>query len=375
MLYNEIMKNLTILAGVAVALVPAVSLAAYLSAGTSVVLPPAPAGGANAYLAGGTVDAANAVNGDLLAAGGTIIVSSKVQGDIMAAGGTVNILDASAEDVRVAGGNVTIGGIFKGEVMAVGGQITVTPDTTIAKDSYIAGGALIFMGSENGALTFMGGNLRIDGTVNGNLIVKKANKVTIGSQAIIKGNFEYSAPVPVVIEQGGQVFGQTTFHKTMPPTGSTSIITLGLIVKFFTILATAYLLWYLRRKDMIAVVQDTHERFWKNLFHGFACLVLVPVAVIILFVTIVGFIPAIVALFIYIALLFLATPVAMVVATSALMGLVKQSRTELAWYHILLGGVVLTLVCIIPFVGWIICFVIYLASLGGLFNVLKTKFQ
>lgn len=375
------MKTLTILAGVAVTLVPAISLAAYVSAGASVVLPPAPAGGANAYLVGGIVNAENQVNGDLLAAGGTVIITSKAQGDIMAAGGTVNILGASAQDVRVAGGNVTVGGNFTGELMAAGGSVTVTPQTTIAKDSYIVGGTLNFLGFESGALTLAGSDIRIDGTVNGNVIVNKANKVTIGSLAVVRGGLEYSAPVPVVIEQGGQVLGQTTFHKIETPAQSNagfvfaSFITILAIVKFLAALTAAYLLWYLRRKDMIAVIEDMCERFWKNLLYGFAFLVLVPVAAIILFVTVIGSIPAIVALLVYAALLVLATPVALLVATSGLLQLFKRNKTALTWYLILIGSLIFSLVSIIPFVGWIICLIIYLVSLGGLFSVLKTKFQ
>lgn len=376
------MKTLTILMGVAVALVPAVSFAAYVSAGPSVVLPPAPAGGANAYLAGGTVSAENQVSGDLLAAGGTIIVSSKVQGDIMVAGGTVNVLGASAQDIRVAGGNVTVGGNFTGELMAVGGQVTVVPQTTIAKDSYLAGGTIMFLGSENGALTIAGGDIRIDGTVNGNVTVEKANKLTIGSLAVVKGSLEYSSPVPVVIEQGGQVLGKTTFHQITPPTNNAngvwaiaSIITIWALVKFFIVLTAAYLLWYLRRKEMATVVEDMCGRFWRNLLHGFGFLFLVPIAAIILFITVIGSIPAILALLIYAAALILAAPVATIAATSVMMQLFKKSKTNLAWYHILLGSFVFALISIIPFIGWVICLIVYLASLGGLLNVLAAKFQ
>jgi cytoskeletal protein CcmA (bactofilin family) len=375
------MKTLTVLAGIAATILPAVSLAAYVSAGQSVVLPGAPAGSANAYLVGGTVNAANAVNGDLLAAGGTIIISSNVQQDIMAAGGTVSILGAMAEDVRVAGGNLTIGGKFSGELMAAGGQITVTPDTTIAKDSYVGGGTINFLGTENGALIISGGNIRIDGTVNGNLTINRASKVTLGSRAIVKGNFEYSAPQEAVIEGGGKVLGQTNFHKTEPRAAQwrggralAGFVTLWAFAKFLIVLTAAYLLWYLRRRDMVAAIEAVRTHFWKKLLRGFGFLVLAPVAAVILFVTIIGAIPGGVLLLAYIAMLVLASPIAMLVATSILAALLKKSRTELAWYHILLGAAIFSLISLVPFIGWIVCLVVYLISLGALAGILKAKF-
>jgi hypothetical protein len=372
------LSRAVVVAGFAVAVVPMLSFAAYLQAGSNVFVTPTDAPTGNAYVAGGNVEVMNPVGGDLLAAGGTVSVSGKVGQDIMVAGGTVNIVSASAQDVRVVGGNITIGGKFTGELAVAGGQITVLPETTIANDSYVGGGTVNFGGNEAGNLTIAGGAVRIDGVVAGNLTITKAKQVTIGSHAVIKKNFEYTAATQAVMEQGAQVTGQTVFHQAAPPAprngalwAFAGIVTAWFFIKFIVALTAAYLLWYLRKKDMQSILEAVQTSFWRELLRGFSFMVLIPIAVIIAFVTIIGAIPALVALLVYIAVLVLASPIAFIFTAS----LFKKNSMEIAWYHILLGALVFCIVGIIPFVGWIACFVVYLVSLGGLVNVFKLKFR
>lgn len=376
------MKKILTWAGVAVGcaavVVPTLSLAAYMRGGSNVFLTPADAPAGNVYVAGASVDVTAPVGGDLLAAGGTILISGRVAQDIMAAGGTINIVGASAQDVRVAGGNVTIGGKFSGEVAVGGEQITILPDTTIASDSYLGGGTIVFAGNESGNLTIGGGEVRIDGVVGGDLIVSKASKVTLGAHAVIKKNFEYTASSPVVAETGAQVLGQTVFHQAAAPEANKSaqrailgFITGWLIIKFLITLTAAYLLWYLRRNDALGVIDASRSHFWRELLRGFSFLILVPIAVVIAFITIIGAIPAFVALLVYIAALVLATPFAVIVTAS----LLRKDRVGLAWYHILLGSLILSVATLIPFVGWMACFIVYLAALGGLLTVIKARFR
>lgn len=375
------MKKFIILVAVS-ALIPTVSLAAYFSVGNS-IYPEATAG--NAYVAGNTVSVTNAIGGDLFAAGNAILILGDVSRDIFAVGNNINISGISAEDVRIAGGNIIINGELSGELMMAGGQITVAPGTTIAKDSYIAGGMLVFSGTEKGELTLAGGDITVNGIVNGNLVIKRAEKVTLGPTAVLKGNFEYSAPSEATMEAGAQINGQTTFHKidltakTMKAGGIAilggGIFLMMLLVKSLVILTAAYLLWYLRRKDMVAVLEGVRARFWQRLLHGFAFLVLVPVAAIILFSTVIGAIPACVAISVYAIMTTLAAPVSIIIATSILAIFLKKNPVKLAWYHILLGAVIFGLISLIPVIGWLACFIVYLVSLGEILNILKAKFQ
>jgi len=374
------MKKLTIVTAI-LTLMPTVSFAAYISAENTVLSPQSQSGAGNAYIAGKIVNVVNPVNGDLLAAGGTVIVSSAIQKDIMAAGGTVSVLGAMAEDIRIVGGTVTVGGKFSGELLAAGGQINVISGTNIILDSYIAGGTVVFAGVENGSLTIFGRDVRIDGTVGGNLVVR-AEKINIGPHAVIKGNLEYTAPAEMSMESGATVIGQTIFHKTeasrQDKAGWAALAAiLGILtaVKFLSMLAIAYLLWYFRRKDIVAIIESAHADFWKVFLRGFSFMILVPVAAIIIFMTIIGAVPAILGMLVYGAILIISGAVAVLVAASLLETFLKKNKTEFPWYHILFAALILSFISIIPLVGWAARFVIFMLALGGVVNVLKMKFR
>ncbi len=370
------MKKYIAFAAVAV-LFPALSLAASMSAGQRVSFEGTTVAQGNAYMAGGTVMASGVVNGDLLAAGGTIVSSAKVNGDIMAVGGTITMVGVSAQDVRIAGGNVTVGGTMTGELTTVAGTLVVTPGTTIAKDSYLAGGSISFSGNEAGNLKIAGGDIYFNGITNGNVTIAKATRVTVGPNAVIKGTFEYSAPVAAAIDGGAKITGTPVFHEVQVQKQNTnwftgtfgSILTIWWLLKLLMALVAAYLVWYLFRNDSLAVLDQSRSHYGKSLLRGFIFLVAMPIAAIIAFVTIIGVIPGVIALLSYFLLLTLAAPFAVLFAAA----LLRKGKTDLRWYHLLLGAVVFAIVGLIPFIGWIACALVYLAALGAVANVLKEK--
>ncbi len=371
------MKKFVILWVIA-AFVPVVALAAYVGAGDNVSTPAVPIA-QNVYLAGGTVNVSNSVAGDVIAVGGNVFISGKVDKDIMAAGGTVNVIGGSAEDIRVAGGNITISGKVNGEIAAAGGQLTVTPETTVAKDSYLFGGLVVFSGLENGNLTIAGSDVRIDGTVNGNVKIKHAEKVSFGPNANIKGTIEYSAPQEATKDDGTQLASAPVFTKVeslrdgMRPKLFAAFAGVAFTLKMIAILAAAYLLWFLRRKEVTAAIASVHTHFWGRLLAGFGVLVLAPIAGVILLTTIIGWVPGMVILALYCILLTLSAPVSVIITSSFIMTVFKKGHSDLKWYHLLGSAIILGFLAFIPVVGWLAYFIIYLVSLGAVAGVMKSK--
>lgn len=371
------MKKFVML-GVITVFVPVVALAAYVGAGDNVSTPAVPIA-QNVYLAGGTVNVSNSVAGDVIAVGGNVLISGKVDKDILAAGGTVNIIGGSAEDVRVAGGNITISGKVSGEIAAAGGQLTVTPETTVAKDSYLFGGMVIFSGLENGNLTIAGSDVRIDGTVNGNVKIKRAEKVSFGPNASVKGTIEYSAPVEAAVSDGAQLASAPVFTRVESlkdgarPKLFAAFAGVAFTLKMLAVLTAAYLLWFFRRHEMTAAIAGVRAHFWNRLLMGFGVLILAPIAGIVLMSTIIGWIPGMVILALYGLLLLVATPVAIIVTSSFIMAAFKRGHAELKWYHLLGSAIIFELLGFVPVIGWLTCAVIYLVSFGAVAEVMKSK--
>jgi cytoskeletal protein CcmA (bactofilin family) len=356
------MKKLILSLMVGALLAPALSFGAYWQAGQNVsVTAPKPVE-ENAYLAGSVVSVTGAVDGDLFAAGSSVSISGNVSGDIMAAGSMVNVAGVKAEDVRLAGSNVNFGGTVSGELMAAGAQVMIAANAKIAKNVYLAGSDLNFDGESAGDVYLRG------------------QKVAIGADAVIKGDLNYYSPTEAVIDPGAQISGKVNFNKTeaigahdrnaFRPVVA-GIFTAMFFLKLLAMLLAAYLLWYFRRKDAVEIIQQATSKFWASLLRGFIFLVVVPAAVIVLFFTVIGFPIGIFSILIYAALLMLASPFAILFVSS----LVMKKKIDLQWYHILLGAVVLALVNIVPMIGWLVAFMVYLATLGSMLAVLKLKFK
>ncbi len=318
----------------------------------------------NLYAAGGNFNLMGTVDGDLIVAGGTINVLGTVTRDILILGGTVNINGRVGEDVRIAGGTVVISGRVDGEVIATGGEINVVSGAIIAKSAYL-----------------VGGKVSLDGLVGKNLQIR-SSEVALGSTAKITGNFDYYSQKEANIASGAKINGDVIFHPEKIKKSAyaykfpwLTFITFWWLVGIAGATILAWLLFYLwpsESKNMIAAVFSSPGR---ELIRGFVLFFMIPIAAIICLVTLIGLPLAMIGGFFFVALTILAAAVSgLLMAALMAKFLFKKKGTELNWWLILLGIFTLAIIKLIPFVGWIITFLIYLTAFGVLTNKIYAKF-
>ncbi len=328
----------------------------------------------NLYAAGSDISIVGAVIGDLFAAGGNIFLSGPVGADLAAAGGTLNIIGGNvAGDVRVAGGTVTIVNATGGEMLVAGGQVSIMSGATIAKDVKIAGGNVNFSGSTDGGLVIRGDQVYINGEVEHDLSVK-ARDVKIGPKAVIKGNFDYSAPNEAVIETGAKISGVTSFHKVDVSSGKEAkavtaffgFITLVMIAKAGMLIIASLVALYLGRGHVKSILKTASSNFFREMGRGFVVLFIVPIAIIISFVTVVGIPLGAIALLFYLAFVGIAAVTGgLLFAQLAIRYVFKKENYELNWWVVILSVLALGIIGMIPVIGWIINAAIVLATLGA----------
>jgi cytoskeletal protein CcmA (bactofilin family) len=274
----------------------------------------------NLYLAGSAVSVAGMIQGDLLAAGGNVTILGPVTQDVMVAGGTI-IFDANVGgDVRIAGGNITIEGDITGDLVVAGGQIAILSGTTIRGD-----------------LVAAGGQVTNNGTVRG----------------------QTSIYLPKEKEQ-----------KKEFPAKLFAFFKLGWVLKMLMIIATGLVLFYLLRQGTQEVVRKARDNFGKELLRGFILLVTVPVAILIMLLTVVGVPIGVLGIWIYATLLTLSSVFGGMVLGSVIYRLVLRKTSPLTIGAVLIGIILFQLFKVIPFVGWFITFVFFLPALGSLAHVL-----
>lgn len=376
------MKKIFLVLALLFLIMPLVASAAVLKAGQSYTLSKDQTIAKNLYTAGNNVNLLGAAKEDVFVAGGTVIISGTVGKDLVAAGGTLIIDGNVGEDARIAGGNLTIGGKIGGELLVAGGQLNLSPDLEIKGDATLAGGNLLIDGNIGGDLSAYGGEVRIDGKIKGNVQVKTNRKLIIGSQAEISGNLDYSAPEKLTIEDGAKIKGKVTFNELQTlkaqkaKKGLFGIWGLSWLLGLVIFLTAALVINFLLRKKLEEVVGYTLANFGKETLRGFVILVVLPIAVIISFVTVIGALLGGAGLLIYILMGLLASIFAPIVLGSLIFRkLLKKPEFGADWRSVVVGVAVMRIAQVIPYVGWILWFIFFLAAFGALFNYLYRHFR
>jgi hypothetical protein len=275
----------------------------------------------NLYLAGSVLSVAGTIQGDLLAAGGNVTILGPVTQDVMVAGGTIIFDSSVGGDVRIAGGNITIGGDITGDLVVAGGQVIILSGTTVRGD-----------------LVAAGGQVTNNGTVRG----------------------QTSIYLPKEKEQKNESTARKVF----------SFFGLGWLVKLLMVIVFGLVLYYLLKSGTQEVVRRARDGFGKELLRGFVFLITVPAAILIVLLTVIGVPLGVLGIWIYAALLTLSSVFAGMVLGSVLYRLVLRKTSALTLGALLIGIILFQLFKLIPFVGWIICFVFFLAALGSLSHIL-----
>jgi len=99
---------------------------------------------------------------------------------------------------------------------------------------------------------------------------------------------------------------------------------------------------------------------------GFVVFVCVPIAVVILLISVIGIPIAVIGIFAYAVLIYIAKiPVATFLGERIMKTLGKDGQPSLIW-SMLLGLVVLTLILNIPYLEWLIYLVVLFSGLGAI---------
>lgn len=327
----------------------------------------------NVYAGGGNVNMAGAVNGDLFAAGGTVVSSGNIANDLNAAGGTVVVSGNVGDDLRVTGGNLTVNAKVGGEALIAGGQIVMDSSATVNKNLMAAGEDLILNGTVNGNIVLYGTRIELRGVVNGNAKIE-AQELVLGPQTVIKGTLVYSARNEAQVPSGAQI-GDIQFTEKIQKTQTKAAI-FGISGFFFGLISSiivALILYFIFPKGSTALIVGSLTNFWTKVLIGFAVLILLPAAGIIVALTILG-IPfsllAALLYFIFIGLSILGSGAAFGTWIFSLRKRGAPDRFNVSWITIVIGIILLALINVVPYVGWLVGFAFFLAVFGELWRLL-----
>ena len=325
------------------------------------------------YMAGGNVTVNGSVRGDLVVAGGSLLLNGPVSADVVSAGGNVTILGDVGDDVRVGGGNIVVQGRVSGDVLAGGGQVNLA-GPSIGGDVALGGGSIRIDAPVAGSVKIGGGDVYINAPVGGDLNIQ-AEKITLGPKAIIEGDFAYSSSKEATLEEGAIVRGETTYTQLkavddIGKIGFIALLSLGLVTKFFMALVGAFALMLIFRRFSETLVQTAAARPFFEIGRGFIFLVITPIASIILLFTVIGMPLGFLGLTAFVGtMIFVSVAAPIVVGSLVHRWIFKPADYVVSWKTILLGAAVYVLLGLIPIIGWIVAFGVFLLTLGAALNI------
>lgn len=188
------------------------------------------------YVVGSRIVVSGNVAGDLFAFGQQIVVEGTVDGDAMLFGQVITVRGEVKDDVRAAGMIVDVrNAAVGGDVLAAGNTVVISPTGSVAGDVAV-GGDRIYVGNVAGNLWAAGTGIAIAGHIGGDVRVSAEGTsqggpsafwtlfapgvpadlptvnpgLTLLSSARVDGNLTYRSPQPAAIAEGAVVRGEVT---------------------------------------------------------------------------------------------------------------------------------------------------------------------
>lgn len=332
----------------------------------------------NLYTAGASVTINGNTAGDLVAAGGMITLTGNVEQDVILAGGSLNLSGQIGGDARLAGGNISISAPVAGDLAIAGGNVNLSDKTLVSGDLLLAVGNGTVDSPVAGSAKIVGGNVFINSKIEGNVYVTGTDRLVFGPKAEILGKVVHKGPKRAVIQEGAKVpvleyteFAGRGFKHTLR-----FLFTVGFALKLLAWIAVGLLLVRFKKTLVAEVFEAVKAKPWANLGWGLIGAVAIPLAVLLLFFSVVGYYVAFLAGIGYV-LMFLFTNIlaATVLGVWAIKFFSKTEETAVNWQAAVVGVVIYQLLIkLVPFAGLLAIAIFFLMCFGAQLKMLKDKF-
>lgn len=302
------------------------------------------------------IDIAGTVNGDVFCGGMDINISGTVNGDVLCAGQNVHVSGTVNGDIRLAGQSVSLSGKVTGSGTIAAQTVAIDQSGSVGRDLSVAGTDMTVNGGVARDLAAAAATMTVGSQVGRN-VTANVDTLHLSSGAIVDGNLTYTSRNTASIDHGAKVAGVTKRLEPQARPHRTHFFGYALLFGLFWLVAmliVALVLILLVPRLFKSVTQSAVDRPWHAVLVGLIANLVFPVVFIALLITVLG---------IPLALLLLLMWSLIVIFGSFFFSffigrLILRNRGNVIWM-MLLGTLIVTVVGMIPFVG----FLVFLASL------------
>ncbi len=332
------------------------------------------------FFLGKSVRVDGAVSGDLVVGLQDLMLSGDIQGDIWGAGQYLRLAGHTRGDLRSAGQRLEIQGEVDGNTLFFGQEFHLAGDGRIGKNLRLGVQEGMLSGQVGGNVIGAADELVISGEIGGNVDVT-LRKITLEKTAVIHGFLHYKSEEEAVLAPGAKVEGG--IERTQPEQedltpqltaerweeAKEGLLSFGRVVSWLLLLGflAVGILWLLIFPRQSTEAADTLvAQPLASLGLGFALLVATPVAVLLLFLTLIGLPAGFLLLGCYLILLYLCPiPVALWLGRR-LLRLLRVTESPHLILAFMTGALLLRLLFLVPWIGFLTGFLTTVVGLGCL---------
>ncbi|MFA6393512.1 MAG: EI24 domain-containing protein [Patescibacteria group bacterium] len=331
----------------------------------------------NLYTAGANISIEGHIKGDVFCAGQTINIKGEVDGSVFCAGQNINLDGKVAGSARMAASTININGSIGQNANAFAAAVSAGDNSKIGWDMLIGAAGANLSGEIGNDLHGGGANISLNGKVGRNVNLalgdKKDSSLTLGDKAIIGGGLTYRAAETAEISGQAKIAGETIRKEFTARTKSSGpAARAGMIIfSIFSSLIIGLVLVSVFREKIIAITDLMLNKIAASIGIGFLALILAPFAFIILAITVIGIPLSLILLVLWIIALCLSKIITGIFLGRVLVEKYWAVKKESLIWPMIIGVTVTSLICFIPFIGWVLGLIAVLWALGGMVLTLK----
>ncbi len=336
------------------------------------------------------------VGGDLVCGGYEVSTSGKIGGSINVFANTYRHAGETKQSLRVFAETGWINGYVGRSLLVMASEVYIEQSADITDDAHLFGGSVTVDGHIGRNLTVHGGRIYISGVIDGDVHLE-GDKITISAPAAIRGNLTYESDKEATINLTGvSILGETEWvlpdDKDSDDESSGSPAIIVPISQMLAAFLFGIIMIYMFRRYALVSFQQIRTEFAKSFAVGILTLLVMTFSILILTVPVVGVIVGLIlssgstAFFGSIILIvsILLTPItsfhsitggilmysggimAAILVGSLLLTKFGAGKKPLAKLNLFLGLLIMTVLCAIPYLGFLFFLVAMLSGAGAI---------
>ncbi|MCF7860483.1 polymer-forming cytoskeletal protein [Patescibacteria group bacterium] len=331
----------------------------------------------NLYAASNNIIIDGDIAGDLIALAKSITINGRLEGDLIALAQNITVNGEINGNIRAISNTAILSGLVARNVNFIGNNFSVGENAQINWDLLTGALNTDIKGIIKGNVYGNSDTVSLSGKIGKNFNFSNsshAQRINISPEANINGDLYYNEETEIFIAENANIAGKTEIikreatNKNQPSRNIWSFI-----YKVFAILIIGLVLISLGKKHLSELNTLIQEKTGKAFVWGFLASLITPVAVIILIFSIIGIPLALITAILWIILFCLAKiVVALFIGKYLLAKLNKENTSDKNLiFSLIIGVVILYLFFAIPYVGWLLSFLVSSLGLGIILIYLK----